>query len=100
MKKLPLFIDKRKIRDCCKRHHITYLALFGSVLTSHFTTSSDVDIIVKFDKNHIPGLFGISDIQEELTQIVGREVDLKTPNSLSRYFRDQVLTEAQVLYGK
>jgi predicted nucleotidyltransferase len=55
---------------------------------------------VKFDKKHIPGLFNIFDIQEELSAIVGREVDLKTPNSLSRYFRDEVLSKAQVLYGK
>lgn len=55
---------------------------------------------MKFDKNHVPGLFGIFDIQEELTAIVGREVDLKTPNGLSRYFRDEVLSTAQVIYGK
>ena len=100
MKQLPIQINKNKIDACCEKHHITYLALFGSILTSRFSASSDVDILVKFDKKHIPGLFGISDIQEELTSIVGREVDLKTPNSLSRYFRDEVLSKAQVLYGK
>jgi predicted nucleotidyltransferase len=100
MKQLPIPINKKKIDACCKKYHITYLALFGSILTSHFTVSSDVDILVKFDKKHIPGLFGIFDIQEELSTIVGREVDLKTPNGLSRYFRDEVLSQAQVLYGK
>lgn len=100
MPRLPIPINKKRIDACCKKYHITYLALFGSVLTSHFSTSSDVDILVKFDKKHIPGLFGIFDIQEELSVIVGRTVDLKTPNSLSRYFRDEVLSKSQVLYGK
>jgi predicted nucleotidyltransferase len=100
MTQLPIPINKKKINECCQKHHITYLALFGSVLTSHFSASSDVDILVKFDKKHIPGLFGIFDIKEELSAIVGREVDLKTPNSLSRYFRDEVLSKAQVLYRK
>ncbi len=100
MIQLPISLDTEKIDACCKKHHITYLALFGSILTSHFSASSDVDMIVKFDKQHIPGLFGIFNIQEELSAIVGREVDLKTPNSLSRYFRNEVLSKAQVLYGQ
>jgi predicted nucleotidyltransferase len=98
MTKLPISINTTQIEACCKKYHITYLALFGSVLTPRFSASSDVDILVKFDKKHIPGLFGIFDIQQELSAIVGREVDLKTPNSLSRYFRAQVLSEAQVLF--
>ena len=100
MGKLPIPVNKRKIGAFCKKYHITYLALFGSILTSHFTASSDVDVLVKFEKKHTPGLFGIFDMQEELSEIVGREVDLKTPNSLSRYFRDDVLSKAKILYGK
>ena len=100
MSKLPIPVNKRKIGAFCRKYHITYLALFGSILTSQFTASSDVDVLVKFDKKHIPGLFGMFDMQEELSTIVGREVDLKTPNSLSRYFRDEVLSKAKVLYGK
>ena len=100
MGKLPIPINKRKLGAFCRKYHITYLALFGSILTSHFTTSSDVDVLVKFDKKNVPGLFGIIDMQDELSAIVGRTVDLKTPNSLSRYFRDEVLSTAKVLYGK
>lgn len=100
MSKLPVPMNKRKIGAFCKKYHITYFALFGSILTSHFTASSDIDILVKFDKKHIPGLFGMFNMQEELSEIVGREVDLKTPNSLSRYFRNEVLSKAKVLYGK
>src|ERR1700692_2016076 len=100
MTQFPIPINKEKINACCKKYHITYLSLFGSILTSHFSASSDVDVLVKFHKKHIPGLFGIVDMQEELSAIVGREVDLKTPNSLSRYFRNDVLSKAKVLYGK
>ena len=100
MTQLPIPIDQKKIEDCCKKYHIRYLALFGSVLTSRFSSKSDVDILVKFYRQHIPGLFGVFAIQEELSVIVGREVDLKTPKGLSRYFRAEVLAKARVLYGK
>ena|ERR1700733_11149252 len=93
-------INKKKIVDFCKKHHIISLALFGSILTPHFSSKSDVDILVKFEKKHIPSLFDIVDMEEELTSIVGRKVDLKTPEDLSSYFRDEVLAQAKILYGK
>jgi uncharacterized protein len=98
MKKNPKKIDKKKIAFFCQKHHITFLALFGSILTPLFSSKSDVDIVVKFEKKHIPSLFDIVDMEEELTSIVGRKVDLKTPEDLSRYFRDEVLSHARILY--
>ncbi len=98
MKKLPIQLEKRKITSFCKRYHIVYLALFGSVLTSSFTKKSDVDILVKFEKKHIPGLFGIVRMESELSEIIGRHVDLRTPNELSPYFRDDVLAKAVTIY--
>ncbi len=100
MRKIPLKIQKDKIARFCKRHHIAYLALFGSVLTPDFTEKSDVDILVKFEKKHIPHLFGLIGMESELSDIFGRTVDLKTPNDLSRYFRDDVLAKAKPIYGK
>ena len=100
MRKLPLKIKKDKIAQFCKRHHIAYLALFGSVLTPHFTEKSDLDVLVKFEKKHIPHLFGLINMEFELSDIFGRTVDLKTPNDLSRYFRDDVLAKAKPIYGK
>ena len=76
----------------CEKYHILSLALFGSVLTSRFCNTSDVDILVQFAKRHIPNLFELVDIEEELSVIVGRKVDLRTPNELSPYFRDEVLS--------
>ena len=81
----------------CMRHGIRRLALFGSVLRADFTPHSDVDVLVEFRRDRIPGLAFFS-MQDELSQILGRTVDLHTPASLSRYFRDEVLSEAQDCY--
>jgi predicted nucleotidyltransferase len=92
-------IDRSRIAEFCRVNHIRKLALFGSVLRSDFTTDSDVDVLVEFEPGHIPGLafFGMED---DLSEIFGRKVDLNTPGFLSPYFRDEVLTEAEVLYLK
>ena len=91
---------EKKIVNFCKRHHILSLALFGSVLTSNFKKTSDIDVLVKFEKKHLPNLIELVEIEEELSQIFGRSVDLKTPNDLSPYFRDEVLVSAKLVYGK
>ena len=98
MKEMPIPLDKGRINVFCKKHHIAFLALFGSILTANFKESSDVDFLVKFEKNHVPSLFGLIDMESELCLIVGRQVDLKTPNELSHYFRDEVLAQAEVIY--
>lgn len=100
MKKLPIRLPKDKIVSFCKKYHIAYLALFGSVLTSNFTKKSDIDILVKFEKKHIPHLFGMVKMESELSDIIGHPVDLKTPNDLSPYFRNDVLNKAKLIYGK
>ena len=93
--KIP--IDRQRLAEFCRRRHIRKLSLFGSVLRDDFGPASDVDILVEFDPDHIPGLdFFV--IEGELSDIVGRNVDLNTPNFLSRYFRDRVLREAGVQY--
>jgi hypothetical protein len=97
MKKVPIALDQ--VAGFCHKHHIVYFALFGSVLTSKFTKKSDVDVLVKFEKKHIPHLFGMINMELELSDIMGRRVDLRTPNDLSPYFRDDVLAKAKVLLG-
>lgn len=89
-----------KIRQFCRRNRICKLALFGSILTKHFRKTSDVDVLVEFDAKHIPGLIGISRMEYELEEIIGRTVDLRTPNDLSPYFRNEVIAGAYQLYGK
>lgn len=90
-------IPVEALNGFCKRHHIRKLALFGSVLRADFTPDSDVDVLVEFESGKVPG-FAFIKIQQELSDLIGRPVDLNTPNSLSDYFRHQVLSEAQVMY--
>lgn len=94
--KIP--IDQAKIKNFCRRNHIQKLALFGSVLRDDFGPESDVDVLVEFEDGHVPGL-GFFALQNELTGILGRKVDRHTPAFLSRYFREEVLAQAQVQYA-
>lgn len=92
-------VDRDKIAEFCRKHHIEKLAFFGSVLREDFGAESDVDVLVWFEPEHVPSLFGIVRMQDELTGILGRPVDLRTPEELSRYFRDEVIEEAEVQYA-
>lgn len=93
-------IPKQEIDQFCMENHIQTLALFGSVLTDKFQKSSDVDVLVQFESQHIPGLIRLSELEIELEDILGRHVDLRTPKDLSRLFRDEVIDGAYHLYGK
>jgi len=92
-----IIIDREKISDFCRRHHIRKLALFGSVLREDFKPESDVDVLVEFEEGHIPGLAFFS-MERELSEILHHKVDLNTPQFLSPYFRDHVLAEAEAQY--
>ena len=99
MKKLGIKISKYKISEFCKRNHIRSLSFFGSVLRDDFSKSSDIDLLVEFETNYVPGFFDLIEMEEELSSIFGgRKVDLKTPDDLSKYFRDDVLAEAEAVY--
>ena len=88
-----------KIVDCCRRHHIRSLALFGSVLRDDFGPESDVDVLVEFEPGARVGFFKLYDLEQELSQILGgHKVEINTLRSLSKYFRDKVLEEAEVQY--
>ncbi len=90
-------IPNDQIAEFCVRHRIRRLSLFGSILRDDFQPESDIDLLVEFEPGATPG-FGFFGIQEELAEMLGRKVDLNTPQCLSRYFVDEVLREAQVLY--
>ncbi|MFW6120062.1 MAG: nucleotidyltransferase family protein [Petrotogales bacterium] len=93
-------IPKQKIAAYCKKNHIKKLALFGSFLRDDFRSDSDIDFLVEFEKEHIPGFFNLVRMEEQLSQFFnGRKVDLRTPNDLSRYFRDKVIRNTEVLYA-
>jgi predicted nucleotidyltransferase len=89
-------IPQEKIAEFCQRHHITKMALFGSVLRDDFGPNSDVDVIVEFDPAHIPGLAFFT-MQDELADILGKVVDMHTPAELKKYFK-HVFQEARTIY--
>lgn len=88
------------IKDFCLRHHIRKLSVFGSYLREDFGPESDIDFLVEFDPEHIPGLLEIAGMEIELSERLGRKVDLRTAQDLSRYFRDEAVAQAEVQYAE
>lgn len=93
-------LPKEKIAEFCKRNHIRKLSIFGSFLHGDFGPESDVDLLVEFEAGHVPGFFKLAHMERELSEIIGKKADLRTPQELSRYFRDEVLSEAEAQYAE
>src|ERR1700686_5084000 len=100
MDRVPLTLPHEEIEQFCRRNHVRKLSLFGSVLTDRFGPESDIDVLVEFDPEKTPGFFGIVGMELELTDKFRRKVDLRTPEDLSRYFRDEVVSTAAVQYER
>ncbi|MFA4911165.1 MAG: nucleotidyltransferase family protein [Desulfobacteria bacterium] len=99
-RKTRIELPKNKIASFCMKHHIRKLSLFGSVIRDDLGPGSDIDILVEFEPGNVPGFFRLFDMEEELSVILGgRKVDIRTPEDLSRYFRDRVLASAVVQYA-
>jgi len=97
MHKPRIPVPHDELAGFCRRHGIRRLAFFGSALRDDFGPASDVDVLVEFLPGRTPGLAFFA-MQDELSQILGRKVDLNTPGFISRHFRDEVLAEAEDLY--
>jgi predicted nucleotidyltransferase len=95
----PVSVEEEKIAAFCRKHHVRRLAFFGSTLHGDSTADSDLDVLVEFEPDHVPGLAFFA-MEAELSELLGREVDLNTPGFLSPYFREQVLAEAEVQYAR
>jgi predicted nucleotidyltransferase len=93
-------IPKETLAAYCRERGIRRLAVFGSALRDDFGPESDIDLLVEFEPDRTPGLFGIARMERELSAMLGRKVDLRTPQDLSRYFRQRVLEEADVQYAR
>jgi predicted nucleotidyltransferase len=91
-------VPREAVAAFCRKHHIQRLALFGSVLRDDFRADSDVDVLVEFEPTHVPGFIRMAAMENELSELFERKVDLLTPNSISRYFRAKVLREALTLH--
>jgi predicted nucleotidyltransferase len=94
-----LDILDEEIADFCRRHGVKRLSLYGSILRDDFNPDSDVDVLVEFQPGRTPGMFGFGQMIIELRDIIGRDVDLRTPHDLSRYFRAEVLRTARELHA-
>lgn len=99
METVNISLPMTEIEHFCNQNHIQRLSLFGSVLRDDFTDESDVDILVEFEVGKTPGLRIIS-LQDRLSFLLGRVVDLRTAGDLSRYFRDEVVQEMRVIYDR
>ena len=98
LRTLPIAVPQTELEEICRRYRVRRLALFGSVLRADFSPSSDVDVLVEFEPGTRMGLRFFS-LQEELSRALGREVDLNTRGFLSSYFREEVVAEAETIYG-
>ena len=98
MSRIPM--SQEKIADFCRRHNVRRLALFGSVIRNDFRPDSDVDMLVEFEPGARIGFIGLGQMEIELSEMLNRKVDLRTPKDLSRYFRDEVLRTAEVQYAQ
>lgn len=95
----PSFLDPDTLAEFCRQRHIRRLALFGSQLKGTARPDSDVDFLVEFERGYTPGLLGISGLEIELSELLGRKVDLRAEAELSRYFRGDVVRSAEVMYA-
>ena len=98
MQTLPIEVGKDLIEGFCRRNHIRKLAFFGSILTDRFRPESDVDVLVEFEPNHVPGFLRLAGMERELSAILGRKADIRTAEDLSRHFRHEVVASAAVQY--
>ena len=93
-------LTKEAIDRFCRRHHVRKLSFFGSILRENFKPESDVDVLVEFEPGPRIGLLKMAGMEIELSAILNRKVDLRTPAELSRYFRDEVLADAEIQYAE
>lgn len=100
MPTLAINISQTQLAEFCQRHHVQKLSLFGSILRDDFSPESDVDFLVEFEQGQTPGYIGLAGMEIELSEIIGHKADMRTPNELSRYFRQEVLDLAVVQYVK
>lgn len=94
----PLDLDREALASFCRQHGIRRLALFGSVSRRQDRPDSDIDLLVEFDQARTPGLIRMAAMELELSRQLGREVELRTYEDLSRHFRDDVRAAAAPIY--
>ncbi|RJP30145.1 MAG: nucleotidyltransferase [Candidatus Omnitrophota bacterium] len=86
------------LKEFCNKHRIRKLSLFSSALRGELRADSDIDILVEFQSGQEPGLIDLAGMEFELMEHFDREVEMRTAEDLSRYFRDEVAASVEVLY--
>lgn len=93
-------LPRDMLQAFCQKHHILKMAVFGSALREEFGPDSEIQLLVEFEEGRVPGFFGLFDMEDELSAVLGgRKVDIRTPEDLGRYSRQQVLATAMVQYA-
>jgi predicted nucleotidyltransferase len=95
-------ISREQIKDFCLKNHIKSMALFGSVLRDDFKADSDIDVMVEFEQGSEPSLMRMAELEERLSEIFGRNVDLvelRAVNSSQNYIRKKhILSSLETVY--
>ena len=99
-RRIPIKMPKEQLAQFCETYHIRRISLYGSALRDDFSENSDIDILIDFEPGVKAGLLKMARMENELSDMLGRKVDLRTPGDLSRYFRQEVLDSAEVEYAK
>jgi len=98
---LQFSVSREDVASFCRKHHVRRLALYGSVVRDDFGPQSDIDVLVEFDPEHVPGLLRLYDIEQDLSGMFdGMPVEMTTFGSLSHFLKDRVLAEAVELYAQ
>ena len=95
-----LIINQKRIAEICRNNQIDFVGVFGSVARGEMRPMSDIDLLVRFSPNSKGGYFKLVDVEEEFSRELGRKVDLVTQGSLSKYIKDRVYNDLQIVYGQ
>jgi len=99
--RLPIEIPEQELNEFCRRNHIRRLSFFGSVIRDDFGSESDIDVLVEFQPDHVPGFFGFVRMETELTEMFGgRKVDLNTQGFFEPPLRERIQRNALLQYGE
>lgn len=90
-------VNLNRLIAICRQNDVAMMGIFGSVARGEETESSDLDLLVRFSKRK--SLLAVARLQRELSEALGRQVDLLTEASISPYIREKVLKETKIVYG-
>jgi len=94
-----IVLPEAEIAEICRRHQVCELSLFGSAVRGEMRPDSDIDLLVDYSPGARPSLFDLIGMMNELSDLLGRKVDLGVKRALKPRYRDRILAEAQVIYA-